>query len=236
MLDAHSRIHCGTEVKFFRDFFGDYAADDLAHLRFFATARALVDEDELLIVAGRSFIELHERAAARAGKPRWADKNPENVLYFDSWQRLLQGRLYFVHVVRPPLATIASMTEADFSLTIPSDLSGRIEHYRRLVEAGLAIGGRCLHVSYDALVSEPEAQLARLMMWLGDVPEDAQLDINRSPHSGLEDPKIAATERIHTDSVERWQTAFDDRTIEQIITATDDLWKRAAAAAAVTGG
>jgi hypothetical protein len=29
ILDSHSRIHCGPEVKFTRDFFGDYPHDPL---------------------------------------------------------------------------------------------------------------------------------------------------------------------------------------------------------------
>src|SRR6266700_7471909 len=77
LLDSHSRIHCGPEVKFFRDFYGDYFDDPLDHLRFTRSARSLLGEDELLEVVGRAFVLLHERAAHRAGKQRWADKVPE---------------------------------------------------------------------------------------------------------------------------------------------------------------
>src|ERR671937_1164267 len=80
ILNAHSRIHCGTEVKFFRDFYGDYFYDPLKHARFFSTARAILSENDLLEIFGNAFIALHERAAAEANKPRWADKNHENVL------------------------------------------------------------------------------------------------------------------------------------------------------------
>src|SRR5437762_3114343 len=99
ILDAHSRIHCGPEVKFFRDFYGDYLDDRLQHLRFMTTARAILPETDLLDVLGRAFVAVHERAAACAGKPRWADKNPENVLYLSEWQRLLRDHWLFVHVV-----------------------------------------------------------------------------------------------------------------------------------------
>ena len=34
LIDSHSRIHCGPEVKYFEDYFGDYIHDDLAHKRF----------------------------------------------------------------------------------------------------------------------------------------------------------------------------------------------------------
>src|SRR5690242_443217 len=90
LLNAHSRIYCGPEVKFFRDFYNDYALKDpLKKVRYMFSARAILSEDELLEVLGESFIELHVRAARQSGKARWADKNPENVLYAAEWTRLL---------------------------------------------------------------------------------------------------------------------------------------------------
>jgi Sulfotransferase family len=127
VLDAHSRIHCGPEVKFFRDFYGDYISDPLRHLRFFTSAHALVSESELLDVTGATFIALHERAALAAGKMRWADKNPENVLYLEQWQRLLGDAWLVVHMVRNPLDTLASMQEARFPLTLPPDIQGKVD-------------------------------------------------------------------------------------------------------------
>src|ERR1700686_4824682 len=80
LLNAHSRIHCGPEIKFFRDFYGDYPDDPLWPMRFMAPARTFLPEAELLELFGRAFVAVHERAAVRAGKVRWADKTPENVL------------------------------------------------------------------------------------------------------------------------------------------------------------
>src|SRR5205814_3964197 len=81
LLDAHPRIFCGPEVKLLRDFFGDYTGDRHAHLRLFSTARALFGDDEVLVEFGAAYVRLLERAAARAGKARWADKTPDHVLY-----------------------------------------------------------------------------------------------------------------------------------------------------------
>ncbi|MCI0637007.1 MAG: sulfotransferase, partial [Actinobacteria bacterium] len=162
---------------------------------------------------------------------RWADKNPENVLYVDAWRRLLGDGFCFVHVVRPPFATIASMREANFRLTIPADLDGQIDLYRQYNEAGLAIASRfperTLRVSYDRLVVSSRAELARLMVWLGEVPEDSQLDFSHVPRDhGLQDPKSANTTGVHRESLERWRLLLDVGDIESIGRRTSDLWQR----------
>lgn len=229
LLNAHSRIYCGPEVKFFRDFYGDYFEDPLKHLRFLGSARAIAPEDELLAVAGRAFVELHERAAARADKRRWADKNPENVLYLEAWQHLLGDRWLMIHLVRNPLDTLASMQEAGFPLTIPAGLDERIAFYRRYTAAGLEFGrrhpDRYCRVLYEDLVASPEAVLGDVMRWAGEALEPAQLAFNAAAHeSGLEDPKVAKTSGVHADSLDRWPTMLSADEARHIWEQTRDLW------------
>lgn len=229
LLNAHSRIHCGPEVKFFRDAYGDYPTDPVGHLRFFATARAIAPEDELLTIMGGAFVRLHERAAERAGKPRWADKSPENVVYLADWQRLLGDRWLFVHVVRNPLDTLASIKETPFPRTIPPDLDGRIAFYQRYARAGLefaaAYPDRYFRLRYEALVVAPERTLGRLMRWLGEAYERGQLAFNDRLHEpGLEDPKIARTSGIHVKSVERWARVLTHEEARVIKGETHELW------------
>jgi hypothetical protein len=236
ILDTHSRIHCGPEVTFFRDFYGDYFDDRLSHLRFATTARHLVAEIDLLEVLGRAFVELHERAAARAGKPRWADKAPENVLYLAEWERLLGQRWLFVHVVRNPLDTLASMKEVGFPLTLPADLPGRVTLYRRYIEAAWRFATeyptRCYPLVYEGLAQDPAGSIAELMAWLGEAFEPGQLRFNDVPHAvGLEDPKIATTRAVHRESVNRWRSVLTDDEAEYVRSHTLDLWRAATAGA-----
>ena len=184
ILDAHPRIHCGPEVLFFRDFYGDYRDDPLRHLRFAETVRSILPEEEALDVLGRALVEIHERAARRAGKVRWADKAPENALHTAEWERLLGERWLFVHVVRNPLDTVASM-RGRFPLTLPEDVAGQVEHYRRYTAAGLAFAGRHPERSfvlvYERLCSEPEQTLGALMTHLGEELDGRQLAFNAEP-------------------------------------------------------
>jgi len=229
ILNAHSRIHCGPEVKFFRDFYGDYLDDPLSHLRFTSTARAILAETELLEVLGGAFVSMHERAMNAAGKARWADKTPENVLYLSEWEKLLGDRWLFVHVVRNPLDTLASIKEARFPLTLPVDLEGRIALYREYTEAGLRFAAshpeRAQILVYERLADAPESGVRGLMSWLGERFEPSQLAFNEVDHgAGLEDPKVATTSRVHTSSVHRWPTILSDDEALAVWSATADLW------------
>jgi hypothetical protein len=231
VLDAHSRIHCGPEMKFFRDFYGEYFDDPLAPYRFTRTARAFLPEDELVEVLGRAFVTVHEQAARRAGKPRWADKAPENVLYAEQWQKLLGDSWLLVHLVRNPLDTLASMDGADMPLTFPTDLEERIAFYRRFTEAGLEFGlrrpDRYVCVVYEDLAANPREVLGLLMAFLGEELEADQLDFNSVPHEpGLEDPSVAKTTSVHAASVDRWRRDLSSETASAVWAATQDLWER----------
>ncbi len=231
MLDAHSRIHCGPEVKFLRDLHGDYFEDPLRHLRFTTSARSIAPEAELLEVLGRAFVELHERAARRAGKARWADKNPENVLYLSDWECLLGERWLFVLVVRTPLDTLASIQEARFPLSIPASLEDRVDHFKRYVQAGLDYlevhPKRSYLLRYERLVESPEEELSRLMRFAGERFEPGQLDFNKWPHeAGLEDYKIAVTSEVHAASVGRWEDILTMADADYISRETEALWAR----------
>jgi hypothetical protein len=228
ILDAHPRIHCGPELKFFRDFHGDYGDDPHAHLRFARTVRDLVPEEEALDVLGRAFLELHGRAAQRAGKARWADKAPENVLYTADWDQLLDERWLLVHVVRNPLDTIASM-EGRFPLTLPEHSEGRIDLYRTYTEAGLAFGkehpDRYLRVIYEELCATPSKVVGGLMGWLSEALDPVQLAFNELPHQeGLEDPEVATTDRVHGESVGRWRSLLADDEASLVWQRTRDVW------------
>jgi hypothetical protein len=215
-------------VKFFRDFSGDYLDDPLAHLRFARTLRDLVPEDEALDVLGRAFVELHERAARRAGKARWADKAPENVLYTAQWEHILDGRYVLVQLVRNPLDTVASM-HGRFPLTLPDSLESRIEMYRTYTEAGLAFGHahpeRYMRVVYEDLCAEPAAVVRQLMEWLGEELDPVQLAFNAVAHQeGLEDPAVGGTDRVHAESVGRWRSRLSEQEARLVWERTRGLW------------
>jgi hypothetical protein len=235
LLDAHPNIHCGTEVKLFRDFYSDYLGveDPIAHLRFMATARTLVPEGELLEILGAALVEMHERAARAAGKPRWADKVPENAVFLEQWRRILGDEWIFLHVVRNPLDTLASIEDAGFPRSIPAGLDERIDLYVEYARAGLRFAEECpdryVRLRCEHLVMEPEAALRELMEALGECFVARQLDLNAFPHQhGLEDPKAGEASEIHRDGLGRWHGVLDLHQAATIVRRTGALWARLA--------
>lgn len=233
LLNAHPRIHCGPEVKFFRDFYSDYidVEDPIEHLRFMNTARPLLPEEELLQVFGAALIDLHERAARAVGKPRWADKVPENVVFLNEWERLLGDRWVFLHVVRGPLDTLASIEKWPFPKSIPPGLDERIGLYVEYAEAGLRFAethpDRYVRVVYEDLVENSEATARELMEDLGERFCPEQLAINAASHqTGLEDPKVSQTSEIHRDSVGGWRRVLSNQQAETIARWTEGIWSR----------
>lgn len=229
ILNAHSGIHCGPEVKFFRDFYGDYFDDPVKHLRFASSARTLLAEGELLEILGNAFIEIHKRAAAQQNKRRWADKNPENVLYLNDWQQLLGEGWFFVHIARNPLDTIASM-HGRFPLTLAPQLSAKIRMYIEFHQAGLEFthryAARCIRVCYESLVTRPRETITLLMARLGESIQERQLDFNSLHHQpGLEDPKVALMRDFDPSRIGSWKSVLNEDEMVEIQAATSQLWK-----------
>ncbi len=229
ILNAHSHIYCGPEVKFWRDFYADYFYDPLAHERLMTSARTILSEEELLQIFGQAFIALHERAAVQAGKVRWADKSPENIVYLSAWQSLLGEDWVLLHIVRNPLDTLASIKDAKFDDTLPLGLEARIAFYNRYLQAGLEFESHCpqryRRILYEDLVTQPAVHLPAIMEWLGEPFEPIQLNFNQRPHqSGLEDHKIRHTSEIHTESIGRWKELLTRAEAEQIREACGKLW------------
>jgi hypothetical protein len=223
LLDSHSRIHCAPEIKFFKDFYGDYLKDELRHARFFTTLASLeLSEEERLLLFGGAFVKSHEMAAARAGKARWADKNPENVLYLEQWRRLLPRGFIFVHMTRDPLDALASLTEIGFHKTVPPSLTDKAKLLKTFLDAGTRYSEQypasSTVVSYEELVREPEKTLMELFAFLGESFEQEVMARFMLPErgNGIEDPKVGKTSKVHQESIGRGRKDFSRHEIADI--------------------
>ncbi|MEM9168731.1 MAG: sulfotransferase [Pseudomonadota bacterium] len=213
LLNAHSGIFCPSEIKFHMDLLRQFPNDPLEFARLSASIDALgLSRDEWLDEFGTAFVRCFEKAATRAGKRRWADKNPENAVNIAHWRRLLGGRLFFILVVRHPLDVIASMADARMDRVIPTDVAGRADHISRFIRTGLeyctAQPGMSYVLRYEALVEAPQATLSTVLPALGESFEPGMLEALKAPSGtprGIEDPKVHRTRSVHASSVGRWR-------------------------------
>jgi Sulfotransferase family len=227
LLDAHSAIHCGPEVKFLQDLNGGYLDDDCANIRFFSTVHTLgLPPSAILREFGCAFVKLHRDAARAAGKRRWADKVPENALHIRQWRKMLPGGFLFVHVVRNPLDALASIEERGFHHTVPAGFRERALFYRAFRENAEDHERRrpatSIRIRYEELATDPLPVLDRLFRFLGEQPEPQVVTQFNAPERrrGIEDQKIRRTAAIHTGSMGRWRR---DLTSEQVALARELL-------------
>lgn len=232
-LDAHSKIHCPPEIKFFRDFYGNYFDDDLSHIRYFTTLRTIgLDEETLLDIHGQAFIRSHEAAMRSFGKARWADKNPENLLYLDRWFALLKGKMVFLFVVRDPLDTLASLLEVGFPKTIPAAFDEKIDLLITYIERGISFWQshpECtLLVKYEELVTSPQSELTRLFEFVGEKFEARVLTEFRSSDRGrgIEDPKILLEGNVHTRSIGRGRIDLQPEQAERVASRCGPIFEK----------
>lgn len=239
LLDAHPAVHCPPELKFMRNVLGEYSDDPYGHLRFFNACRVLpLDEPERLAVWGRAYAELRARAAERIGKRRWADKDPENARYLPQWEQALSTGFVYVHLIRDPLDTLASVREMGFEKSLPPVLTEQVARWRANGEAALQFfayapeRGYCL--SYESLVERPQATLGGLLDWLG-LDDDGTLvrGLNDPARGrGLEDPKIDQTSGIHSESFGRGARELDPESRVFIRREVDEVYEALSAFAA----
>ncbi len=212
LIDSHSSFHCGPEIKFFEDFYGDYLVDDLRHLRLFSTLSTLgLSESEMLTIFGDAFIRSHELAASKANKKRWADKNPKNVIYLEQWSKLLPNGFIFLHTTRNPLDILSSLKETRFPKSLPPDFIDKVKLLKQFMASGIEYTNnnpdQSITVAYEELVSRP-AEVMRTVFDRLDEPFELEIFdkfMLKERVNGIEDPKVKHTTSVHQKSVDRWR-------------------------------
>lgn len=212
LIDSHSSFHCGPEVKFFEDFYGNYLKDDLRHVRLFSTLATLgLSESEMLTIFGDAFVRSHELAAKKANKQRWADKNPHNVIYLEQWSNLLPSGFIFIHTTRNPFDILSSLKETRFPRSLPPDFADKVKLLKKFMLSGLEYTNnnpnKSITVIYEELVTKPAHVMTTIFDKLGEnfEPEIFDKFILKERVNGIEDPKVKHSAFVHQNSVERWR-------------------------------
>jgi len=155
-----------------------------------------------------------------------SEKTPENVLVFSDLMAMLSGAR-FLHVIRDPRGTIASMLqvgrrakEKNIKMTgYTSTLNDAILFVKRCLDAGFNASksspDRVLTVQYEKLTSYPENESRRICDFLGVAWSSRMLSPANYNHLGQEAitknsgeiwyDSASYNRDPHTESIEKWK-------------------------------
>jgi hypothetical protein len=224
MIDAHPGLHCGPEAKLvpiLAQLRQDWSRTLLPSLRDAGIGPDLVDRGV------RAFLETVLSGLAVEGR-RLAEKTPHNVLHIGFLARIFP-RSRFIHVIRDGRAVAASLvkqawTDPDTEEPVAycQSLAAASRYWAEVLirahqESSSALG-RVIEVRYESLVTDPEAEMRRLLAFLGEPWDDAVL---RHQEADLvlpenESGSADASRPIHTDAVSRWRRELTGEQVAEI--------------------
>jgi hypothetical protein len=153
----------------------------------------------------------------RAGKPRWADKTPNQVEEIATIAGVFPNAR-FLHVIRDGRDVTLSYLDRPFG---PANVWDAARHWNRQVRAGIRegrpLGNRYLEVRYEHLVERPEESLRELCRFVDLEPRPEMLryferdgvdlsDAERENHPNASRPIMKG--------LRDWRTEMESRDVE----------------------
>jgi hypothetical protein len=248
LLDAHPHVCCPPETqllsacsRFLEEapFAGGLATGAIGGLGFAGYSR-----DEILDRLREFAFSFFREIAARNNKPRWAEKTAQDVFHLDAIEVLCGARCRYVCVVRHGLDVSCSIAELSAKMhrllpelheyvkrhAVPLEAYTRawVDGNERLLAFVQAHPDWCVLTRYEDLLADPEAELARVLDFLGESEPVAPL-LQRAfgtvAAPGLGDWKVYETHRVHRDSVGRYRD-LDDWTVGHLAEIANPMLQR----------
>lgn len=141
---------------------------------------------------------------------RFTDKMPLNYLYC-GWLRSALPNARILHLTRHPLATCYAVFKTLFNQAYPfsydlGELADYYIAYRRLMDYWhQVLPGQILDISYERLVTDPEAQLKSAFDFCGLEWDPGCLDMSRDTYVSTTASAVQVRQPIHRSSVDLWR-------------------------------
>ncbi|RUL67167.1 sulfotransferase [Dyella dinghuensis] len=142
------------------------------------------------------FGDMLDGLAAKAGRSAWIEKTPHHLLYlFEIEQHMPDAR--FIHVIRPGMDVLASITDAELRYDNKSFGGGLMQWIRRWNRAAeihrSCIGARNHHLVFlEDLTRNPADEWHRLCRFLG---LSTSVELDQTCHQNIADPKVEPWKR-----------------------------------------
>jgi hypothetical protein len=251
MLASHPRLAIPPETKFFQrwdpgdarfggepltgDSLDSYLAQffDSDDWRLLDLPREAVEEAMRAADGGARglFLALLGVYREQVGRPRIGEKSPLHARTVDRIRTVLP-EAKFIHIHRDPRDVVASMLDMDWT-------RGTVRGLARSWVKTLCEHLRCLRtlpgevytgVRFETLVAEPERELRRLCVFLGEQFDDAMLRFHERTEAGFSDEEAAWKEQtrapLSDKSIGRFRRDLTPRQIAQIERIAGPLLER----------
>jgi protein-tyrosine sulfotransferase len=224
MLDAHSGVYCGPEIKLLtgicemhkvwsKSLGDDFEASGIGLGPLDAGVRAFVDSVMREVGGDARCI---------------AEKTPHNLLSMELLGRLFP-RARFLHVVRDGRAVAASLVKQQWvssdtgePVWYCKDHASAARYWGEMVtevrKQALTVQGRYLEVVYEELVAQPEQVMRKVLAFVGQPWEDAVVHHEESDQnlSSKESSSEAVSRAVHTEAVDRWRRELTAEQVHEI--------------------
>lgn len=154
--------------------------------------------------------------ARSQGKPRWGEKTPHHSLLWRDTLAAWSDALVVI-IERDPRDVALSWKEARFGGDHVSPFAAAWKGYQAAAEEVRSAldSDRWIDLRYEDLVDQPEAELARVMNFLGESYYPSQLAFHDTKDEWRTDSRNAAHLRqpVSAKSVGRWRTRLSTREV-----------------------
>jgi tetratricopeptide (TPR) repeat protein len=182
---------------------------------------------ELLAALGRRYLE--ETAPMRSGRPRFIDKMPNNFSHVGLIHAILP-KATIIDVRRHPLDACFSTYKQNFAegQSFSYDLEDLGRYYRCYLALmdhwDAVLPGKVLHVRYEELVREPEANIRRLLEHCGLQFEPACLSFHETRRSIRTSSAEQVRQPLYASGIGYWK--FFEAELEPLRQALGDCLER----------
>jgi hypothetical protein len=158
---------------------------------------------------GEEFLE-ETRALRTLGRAHFIDKMPENFAHVGLIHLILPNAR-IIDARRHPMACGLSIFRQDFETgyAFANDLCDIGRYYRDYVELmahyDAVLPGKIHRVIYEKLVAEPEAEIRRVLAYLGLPFEEACLNFHENNRAVLTASSEQVRRPIFTEALEQWR-------------------------------
>lgn len=216
ILDSHPNIACGPELKVTPILAGLWHSFQTAHLP--PLREYLLTPADINQIFGQMIMALLEKYRCQTGKPRIAEKSPNNVFFFQHLHHIFPDSP-LIHVIRDGRDVVCSLLTMNWvnpqtgrPIEYTRDARKAAEYWVSAVRTGRkaaqdpSLGPRYMELRYEDIVVQPERTLRELFSFIKEPWDPAVLEFyQRERNLASESSAAQVSKPLYAASIGRWE-------------------------------